>query len=804
MKNPVETFRYVAVVLLLFVMAACQKSVSDDQLTKDVQAKLQADPTTQTAQITVAVKDAVVTLSGTIASSDIDQEAVKVANGVTGVKSVTDQMQVNAAAAEQAPAPAPAGQEAAAPAQPGAAPSQQEQAALPATPVSYSAPPQDPPARVARLNYMQGNVSMEPAGTNDWAPAVLNRPFTTGDYLYTDSGARAELHLDIAVLRLGAQTSFGFLNLNDQVAQIKLTEGEMCFHIRNFASGQTFEVDTPNGAVNLLQNGKYQISVDPNRNSSLVVVRQGQAQVTGNSQPFLLNAGSAANLSSTGQYDIEGAPGANELEDWCSQRDNHEMNLKSAQYLPPTTIGYEDLDDYGDWQPAPNYGPVWYPRQVESGWAPYHNGHWAWVEPWGWTWVDDRPWGFAPFHYGRWAYVNNRWGWCPGPMAVGARGPAVRPYYAPAMVAWFGGQHWGVGISVGGPSLGWVSLGFGEVYTPSYHCSPRYFQNVNVYNTTVVRTVNITNVYNTVYVNHAVYNQAFINSRAPNAVLAMPQSAFATGRPVAQVARVVPEAQVMNNIRVSVVVAPSVVPTQQAVIPTLGRSAPHPAAQIFQRTVIVRSSPPPPPASFAARQQYLQQHAGQVHDFAAMHQAVAPQVRQAADLRQAPAGRPVVARPGQHFGPAIASARPAAATPAGRPAPAMPAARTEARPGAPASRAETPAARPEARPGAPNARPETRAGEPAARTEGARPQPRTAERPASQPAAREVRPAATPAARPENRPAPRTEAPAARPEAKPAARSTAPARPEERKQAPAQRPEHPENAKKKTTSPEHP
>ena len=65
---------------------------------------------------------------------------------------------------------------------------------------------QDPPSRVARLNYVSGNVSMEPAGVDDWAPAEINHPFTVGDYVYTDAGARTELHLDVAAIRLGPQT----------------------------------------------------------------------------------------------------------------------------------------------------------------------------------------------------------------------------------------------------------------------------------------------------------------------------------------------------------------------------------------------------------------------------------------------------------------------------------------------------------------------------------------------------------------------------------------------------------------------
>jgi hypothetical protein len=295
-------------------------------------------------------------------------------------------------------------------------------------------------------------------------------------------------------------------------------------------------------------------------------------------------------------FDVENAPAPDELDNWCAERDVRETRAVSRRYLPPTVIGYEDLDQYGSWKEESEYGPVWYPREVAVGWAPYHYGHWAWIQPWGWTWIDDASWGFAPFHYGRWAYIGNRWGWCPGPIAVvGYHGPVIRPYYAPALVAWFGGAHWGVSVSLG-PSLGWVPLGFGEVYTPAYACSRRYFSNVNVYNTRIVKNVNITNVYNTVYVNKTVYNQQFVNVRAPNAVQAMPQSAFASGRPVHQAGMALRAAD-LRQVGSAAVVSPAVAPTRQAFLPPrMERPAAHPMPQVMNRQVVAVHMPAAAPA----------------------------------------------------------------------------------------------------------------------------------------------------------------------------------------------------------------
>ena len=544
---------------------------------------------------------------------------------------------------------------------------------------------QDPPSRVARLNYLNGNVSMEPAGVDEWAPADVNRPFTIGDYLFADQGAEAELHLDDAVIRMGSQTSFGFLNLDDRTVQLKLTEGDLDVRLHNFGSDQVFEVDTPNAAVTLLRDGTYRFRIDPNGTMSFVVVREGQAQITGGGQAFLLNADNSATLNGTDQltYDIELAPQPDEFDQWSQQRDAHEAQSHSARYLPPAVIGSEDLDDYGTWQNTSEYGQVWYPQNVERDWAPYHSGHWAWIEPWGWTWIDSKPWGFAPFHYGRWAYIGSRWGWCPGPIGVGYGGPVVRPYYAPAMVAWFGGEHFGVGVSFGGgPSLGWVPLGWGEVYTPAYHCSPRYFNNVNVYNTRVVNNVNITNVYNTVYVNKQVYNRQFVNVRAPNAVMAMPQASFASGRPVQQAATPVRQAD-FARLQTAAVVAPPVTPTRQSMIPTASaRAAARPSTQVMQRQVVARVAPPAAP-TFAARQ---------LNSSFERPAAVARPV--AANVRQAPAvANPVVVRPGERSGNAANRG-----TPNGPSGPAM-----SNRPGNPAAESHVGVSGPAEQPGAPAA-----------------------------------------------------------------------------------------------------
>ena len=186
--------------------------------------------------------------------------------------------------------------------------------------------------------------------------------------------------------------------------------------------------------------------------------------------------------------------GPDSFDQWCSQRDQKYLNAQARQYVSPEVPGYYDLDGYGSWATEAAYGPIWYPTSVAVGWVPYRYGRWVWVEPWGWTWVDNAPWGFAPFHYGRWVQVGPRWGWLPGPIAVA-------PIYGPAFVAFVGGAGFSVGVGVGGVAA-WFPLGPGEPFYPWYHYSPGYLRQINVTN---VRNINVTNITNVTNINNIHY-----------------------------------------------------------------------------------------------------------------------------------------------------------------------------------------------------------------------------------------------------------------------------------------------------------
>jgi hypothetical protein len=412
----------------------------------------------------------------------------------------------------------------------------------------YEAADQDPPSRVARISVAEGNVSLEPAGVDTFAQAELNYPLTAGDRLYADNASMAELQTDGLAVRLGNGADLTVSSLTDQVAQFGLAQGSIRLRTRDLQASDgtaaVVEVDTPNGTIVVERAGDIRVDSYPQDDTTVVTVSSGQVEITGPNLDTQLSPGQSLRLAGTNPVytqPLRLLP-ADALDnfDAARERERQQGLAASAAYVDPGIVGVADLGQYGDWAPNPDYGNVWFPRAVPAGWTPYANGHWAWVAPWGWTWIEAEPWGFAPFHYGRWAAFEGRWGWVPGPppaIFAGQRPP--RPVYSPALVAFVGGPRFSVSVGFGGSSgagvTAWFPLGPREAYQPWYHASPAYVNRVNVTNLYTRNVADVRNTYNnrtTNVYNTTVTNVTYVNR--PAATVAVAQRDFASGRGVAE------------------------------------------------------------------------------------------------------------------------------------------------------------------------------------------------------------------------------------------------------------------------------
>ena len=426
----------------------------------------------------------------------------------------------------------------------------------------------DPPTRVARISHVDGSVSLQPSGQGDWGSAAKNRPVTIGDKIWVDKDSRAELQAGTAAIHLGSMTALSFLNLDQGITQMRLAEGSINFRVSELREGDLYEVDAPNLAFTVKQAGAFRLDVNENGDSARVTVIRGEGEVTAGGKTYEVHPGERGEFTGTDRIDyvIQKAPGPDGLDGWAAERDRKEDDSASARYVSRDMVGYDDLDDYGTWRDEPEYGHIWYPAAVDPGWAPYSNGYWNWVGPWGWTWVDYSPWGFAPFHYGRWAFVGGAWGWCPGPI-FGA------PIYGPAFVGFFGG---GFGFGVG-----WFPLGFGEPFFPWFRCRHEFIERINVHNT-FIRNRSV--------LNSSARNFNFVHARNVNAVTVANRNTFRNGQAINRGATRLTAAslrgsQVTNSVGIK--------PTQRSSLGAVNiRShVAAPPAAVQNRTVVARTAP---------------------------------------------------------------------------------------------------------------------------------------------------------------------------------------------------------------------
>jgi hypothetical protein len=439
----------------------------------------------------------------------------------------------------------------------------------------------DPPSRAARLQFTTGSVSVQPQGSGDWVTGEINRPLTNSDNIWADKDSRAEISVGSGIARIGSESSLTITDITDNFVQLQLHQGALILHVRRLNDGEKYEVDTPNQAFTALKPGDYRFDVDSDGDKTIITVWRGEGESTGDGPAVRVRANEQVRFSNgtSMTVDSHAAPAPDAFDQWASNRDNRFDHSESARYVSPDVVGSDDLDEYGTWRNTPDYGDVWTPA-VAPGWSPYTNGHWIYQYPWGWTWVEYEPWGYAPFHYGRWVYAGGFWGWAPGSFYA-------RPYYAPALVAWYGG---GFGLSIGfGGGFGWCPLGFGEPFIPWYGVSFGYFSRVNYrYN----RFGDLHGIYGHNFDHGRLVSRGggqfhYANLHHPGGFTAVSRDTLVNSRSVSR-----------NNLRVSpsalsrmtAVHSPGIAPSRATMEGSRGGRAAVPPQRAFSRPVVSRST----------------------------------------------------------------------------------------------------------------------------------------------------------------------------------------------------------------------
>ena len=349
----------------------------------------------------------------------------------------------------------------------------------------------EPASRVGRISFIKGGVdtaqrsSADTGDTEDsidWAAATLNTPVTRGTRVRASPQSQAELRIGSMAWALQGNTELRVQALDDEAVVIELLHGNLALNLRALRSGQSLQV-TAGGAVRdaapaqsaatVLQPGAYHFTHNPGAHRFELRVFEGQAALQTPNGPFDVPALQLAQVDTRSrQVQVQSVAERGRFDDWASQRARRADRPAVGRWVSAEMTGAEVLDDHGTWRDDPRTGVLWFPRAVDADWAPYRQGHWVWLSPWGWTWVDDAPWGFAPFHYGRWLFVGGRWGWAPGAYVA-------HPVFAPALVGFFSRAEPAARVVAGGEWVGWFPLAPGEPYRPAYAANAQQLQALN-------------------------------------------------------------------------------------------------------------------------------------------------------------------------------------------------------------------------------------------------------------------------------------------------------------------------------------
>ncbi|MCP5285333.1 MAG: hypothetical protein H6933_10560 [Burkholderiaceae bacterium] len=323
------------------------------------------------------------------------------------------------------------------------------------------------PGRVGRIVDLRGDVALYDEQYGEWSDAQRNRPLVAGDRLVLQRSARAEVRVGGTVLLLGEGADVAIDTLDDDRLRLTLYDGSLALRVPSRDAAESTEVRTVAALVRPQAAGRYR--VDQDGESTFAAAWRGALEVSGHGHLLLVGAGDRHEVwrddrrGDSARSRVARMP-QDRFADWADERFDDEDRRdarREGRYPGPAGIpGIEDLDANGRWDSHPEYGSVWVPYGVRAGWAPFTDGRWVWMRPWGWTWVDAQPWAYATSHYGRWVQWRSRWVWWPGPRHV-------RPVFAPAVVAWVGGSHFSIGIEIGSrPPAAWQPLPPWQPYVP--------------------------------------------------------------------------------------------------------------------------------------------------------------------------------------------------------------------------------------------------------------------------------------------------------------------------------------------------
>lgn len=308
-------------------------------------------------------------------------------------------------------------------------------------------------ARIVRLSFVEGTVTVQRPDQPDWAAASVNIPLQEGFKLSTAENSFAEVEFEnSSTARIGQLSLLEFTQLalapdGSKVNRLTLDQGYATF---NVVPQDQDDYEITAAGTTLTAQGKTEFRADIDNSALRVEVFKGSVEASTPSGSQTLSKDMVLEFNPANEQPLSVSEGItkDDWDQWVNDRDKvieAEQNQPTPGIYSPgvrSLYGWNDLSGYGYWALLPGYGYGWTPYAA-AGWSPFTQGRWSWYPGFGYTWISFEPWGWLPYHYGGWIFGPGiGWCWIPGGFNS----------WSPAQVTWHQGAGW----------IGWTPRGPGN------------------------------------------------------------------------------------------------------------------------------------------------------------------------------------------------------------------------------------------------------------------------------------------------------------------------------------------------------
>ena len=318
-------------------------------------------------------------------------------------------------------------------------------------------------ARVVRLSYVSGTVTVKRPGSAEDEKVTLNTPIQEGFELSTSPGSYAEVEFENgSTARLGENSQLLFHQLaldanGNKLNGLTFEQGYATFNLvpeRNSPSSakkkgedgviyflpestDVYHVKIADATVT--PEGKCEFRTDLAPDRFRVEVFRGSVAVATPAQSSKLAEGRILEHNSGGAeqaFNFQKGITKDAWDQWAEARDKQVQLTEKDEPVHPygPRYGWSDLNAFGEWVELSNRRFGWSPY-ARAGWSPYSNGRWEWYPGYGWTWISAEPWGWVTDHCGAWDFdASFGWYWMNPMFGCG--------FWEPSLVNWFMGSGW--------------------------------------------------------------------------------------------------------------------------------------------------------------------------------------------------------------------------------------------------------------------------------------------------------------------------------------------------------------------------